>query len=69
MGKKVRCTFCNKKVGLVHYTCACQGIFCSLHRYTHSHNCTFKKEKQEENKKKIQDQNPKTESSTLDKIK
>tara|TARA_B100000575_G_scaffold290822_2_gene295269 strand:+ start:206 stop:415 length:210 start_codon:yes stop_codon:yes gene_type:complete len=69
MGKKIRCSFCNKKVGLINFTCKCEGIFCALHRYTHTHNCPLIKEKKEDNKKVIQKQNPKTESTTLEKIK
>ena len=65
---KTRCSFCNKKTGLIHFTCPCKGVFCSLHRYTHSHNCTYKEERKEEKKAEIKKLNPKTESTTLIKI-
>lgn len=68
MGGKLRCSFCNKKIGIISFPCKCEGIFCSLHRYTHSHNCSFKKEQKEEVKKEIQKQNPKMKGTTLNKI-
>ncbi len=66
--KKTRCSFCNKKTGLISFSCNCGGIFCQKHRYTHTHNCKYKEEKKAESKEKIQELNPKTESSTLVKI-
>ena len=66
--KKTRCSFCNKKTGLITFTCNCGVIFCQKHRYTHTHNCKYKEEKKEESKGKIKALNPKTESSTLVKI-
>ena len=68
MAKKMRCTFCNKKTGLINFTCKCEGIFCSLHRYTHMHACPLIEEKKKDRKEEIQKQNPKTDSSTLVKI-
>ena len=47
----MKCFICNKKVGLLGFTCKCDKdkLYCSLHRYAEEHNCTFdyKKEKQE----------------------
>lgn len=42
-GKKVkrRCVECKKKVGLTGFTCRCGGLFCSLHRYSDKHECSF----------------------------
>ena len=68
MSKKARCTFCRKKLGLINYQCKCMGVFCSLHRYTHSHNCTYIEKKKEDSKNKIKEQNPKTESTTPERI-
>ena len=34
-----RCSFCNKKLKLISYSCKCEGQFCEKHRYTHTHNC------------------------------
>lgn len=39
--KKNRCSVCRKKVGLTGFQCRCGGLFCSLHRYSNEHNCTF----------------------------
>lgn len=39
--KKNRCTLCRKKVGLTGFECRCGGLFCSAHRYSDEHNCTF----------------------------
>lgn len=36
-----RCLTCRKKVGLTGFQCRCGGTFCSMHRYTDSHQCTF----------------------------
>tara|TARA_Y100000768_G_C23487904_1_gene455697 strand:- start:280 stop:492 length:213 start_codon:yes stop_codon:yes gene_type:complete len=68
MGGKLRCTFCNKKMGIISFPCNCGGIFCPLHRYTHSHNCPCKEEKKKTMKEDILKQNPKMKSTTLKKI-
>ncbi|XP_055948014.1 AN1-type zinc finger protein 6-like [Argiope bruennichi] len=39
--KKNRCHVCKKKVGLTGFPCRCSGLFCSVHRYSNEHNCTF----------------------------
>ncbi|KAH9360916.1 hypothetical protein HPB48_003585 [Haemaphysalis longicornis] len=39
--KKNRCRVCRKKVGLIGFQCRCGGLFCSLHRYSDEHDCTF----------------------------
>ncbi|XP_035012223.1 AN1-type zinc finger protein 6 [Hippoglossus stenolepis] len=39
--KKNRCLTCRKKVGLTGFDCRCGNIFCSTHRYSDRHNCTF----------------------------
>lgn len=39
--KKNRCHICKKKVGLTGFPCRCEGLFCSVHRYSNEHNCTF----------------------------
>ena len=38
---KNKCDFCNKKYGLITFICRCGGKFCTIHRYTDSHNCDF----------------------------
>ncbi|XP_028399459.1 AN1-type zinc finger protein 5-like [Dendronephthya gigantea] len=39
--RKNRCTTCRKKVGLTGFQCRCGGLFCSLHRYSDKHGCSF----------------------------
>merc|ERR1711976_224220 len=39
--KKNRCLSCKKKVGLTGFTCRCGGLYCSIHRYSDKHECTF----------------------------
>ncbi|XP_015928890.1 AN1-type zinc finger protein 6 [Parasteatoda tepidariorum] len=39
--KKNRCHICKKKVGLTGFPCRCEGLFCSIHRYSNEHNCQF----------------------------
>jgi len=39
--KKNRCHTCKKKVGLTGFECRCGGLYCSLHRYSDKHSCTF----------------------------
>lgn len=36
-----RCSFCNKRVGLMGFKCRCGDVFCSLHRYSDKHGCLF----------------------------
>ncbi|GER27686.1 A20/AN1-like zinc finger family protein [Striga asiatica] len=36
-----RCGMCRKRVGLTGFTCRCGNIFCSVHRYSDKHECTF----------------------------
>lgn len=36
-----RCFACRKRVGLTGFKCRCGDVFCSLHRYSDKHNCSF----------------------------
>jgi hypothetical protein len=36
-----RCFQCNKKVGLTGFGCRCGNTFCSVHRYSDKHDCSF----------------------------
>ncbi|KAK4472395.1 hypothetical protein MN116_002671 [Schistosoma mekongi] len=36
-----RCSWCRKRVGLTGFTCRCDGLFCSLHRYSDQHECAY----------------------------
>jgi predicted nucleic acid binding AN1-type Zn finger protein len=44
-----RCGSCNKKLGLLPFSCKCGGIYCALHRADATHNCKY--DYQAENKK------------------
>jgi predicted nucleic acid binding AN1-type Zn finger protein len=39
--KKSRCPCCNKKLGLISFSCRCGGTFCTEHRLDVAHNCSF----------------------------
>lgn len=39
--KSNRCASCRKKVGLTGFECRCGGLYCSTHRYSDKHNCSF----------------------------
>ncbi|XP_029904055.1 AN1-type zinc finger protein 6 isoform X2 [Myripristis murdjan] len=39
--KKNRCFTCRKKIGLTGFDCRCGNVFCSMHRYSDTHNCSF----------------------------
>jgi hypothetical protein len=49
--KKNKCPCCNKKLGLVSFTCRCGENFCAEHRYNDAHNCNY--DFQEEQKRKL----------------
>lgn len=36
-----RCMSCRKRVGLTGFKCRCGGTFCSIHRYSEKHECSF----------------------------
>lgn len=36
-----RCIQCQKRIGLIGFKCRCGGDFCSLHRYSEAHDCSF----------------------------
>ncbi|XVE62360.1 hypothetical protein DITRI_Ditri06bG0112100 [Diplodiscus trichospermus] len=36
-----RCESCNKKLGLMGFTCRCGKVFCQLHRYPSEHSCKY----------------------------
>jgi hypothetical protein len=57
--KKNRCVVCNKKLGLLPFKCKCDSkkLFCSVHRYPCSHDCTFDWKK--EGRERLEKENPK----------
>jgi len=65
---KQKCSFCNKKLKLINYSCKCEGIFCQKHRYTHTHNCKYLNKKKEESKINIKNNNPVVNHSKVIKI-
>lgn len=36
-----RCFSCKKRLGLTGFECRCGNLFCSAHRYSDKHSCTF----------------------------
>jgi len=61
-----RCLTCRKKVGLTGFLCRCGGTFCSMHRYTDSHQCTFDYKKVA--REQIAKQNPVVIAEKINKI-
>ena len=39
--KKPRCPVCNKKLGLMVFTCKCEQRYCINHMRPEDHNCTY----------------------------
>ena len=66
--KSKRCICCNKKTGLMGFSCRCGGNYCANHRHADQHNCketeSFKKNDLEILKK----QNEKVIADKLEKI-
>jgi hypothetical protein len=54
--KKNRCTNCNKKTGLIPFSCKCGNDFCIKCRYAETHNCTY--DWKTEARKKLEKDNP-----------
>ena len=53
--KKPRCPVCNKKLGLMVFTCKCEQRFCIAHMQPELHNCTYdhKAQQRKELKKQL----------------
>ena len=64
--RKNRCFTCNKKIGLTGFTCRCGYIFCSEHRYSDKHECTF--DYKLAGRQSIEKANPKVVASKINKI-
>lgn len=64
----MRCEICRQKCTLIRFECKCKGVFCSVHRYTHSHNCTYIEQTKQDKKKEIEKNNPKIETEKMNKI-
>lgn len=61
-----RCTYCKKRVGLTGFKCRCGDIFCSLHRYSETHDCLFDYRKA--GRETIRKENPVVKAEKIDKI-
>lgn len=64
--KKNRCHTCRKKVGLTGFQCRCGGLYCSLHRYSDKHQCSF--DYKEHGQEQIRKNNPIIVGSKIQKI-
>eukprot|EP00298_Acanthocystis_sp_HF-20_P008835 c17929_g1_i2.p1 GENE.c17929_g1_i2~~c17929_g1_i2.p1 ORF type:complete len:152 (-),score=34.49 c17929_g1_i2:82-537(-) len=64
--KKDRCWKCNKKLGLMSFSCRCEYSFCSEHRYAEAHSCTFDYKTDQRNL--LKEQNPTVAASKLNRI-
>lgn len=64
--KKNRCMECRKKVGLTGFQCHCGKLFCSLHRYSDTHDCTF--DFKEKGQEEIRKNNPVVRAEKIQKI-
>ncbi|KAF3437292.1 hypothetical protein FNV43_RR20045 [Rhamnella rubrinervis] len=36
-----RCSTCRKRIGLTGFNCRCGNLFCSVHRYSDKHDCSY----------------------------
>ncbi|CAD5120355.1 DgyrCDS8928 [Dimorphilus gyrociliatus] len=61
-----RCKECRKKVGLTGFSCRCGGLYCSLHRYSNEHACTY--DYKESGAEEIRKANPVVEAKKIIKI-
>jgi len=44
-----KCSFCNKKLKIINFTCKCELKFCIIHNNPHSHNCQYDSKKAKKN--------------------
>lgn len=61
-----RCFSCKKRVGLTGLKCRCGNTFCSLHRYSDKHNCSF--DYKTAGRDAIAKANPRVKADKLEKI-
>lgn len=65
--KKARCNECNKRLNITNiYDCRCGKIFCSQHRYSEAHCCTY--DYKTEGRRLLQQQNPLVQAEKVNKI-
>ncbi|CAH8465205.1 unnamed protein product [Schistosoma turkestanicum] len=63
---KPRCAVCHKRVGLTGFSCRCGGLYCSIHRYSDAHNCSF--DYRESGQEEIRRSNPQIVCQKVQKI-
>jgi len=61
-----RCQSCSKRVGLTGFKCRCGYVFCSLHRYSDKHGCSF--DYKEVGRQEIEKSNPVVKAEKIQKI-
>lgn len=61
-----RCHKCNKRLGLLGFSCRCGGIFCRPHLHAEEHACSF--DYQQLGRQTIQSRNPKVVSAKVDRF-
>ncbi|KAL5725541.1 hypothetical protein ACHQM5_008676 [Ranunculus cassubicifolius] len=64
--RKNRCLSCNKKVGLLGFSCKCGSTFCSMHRYPEKHECSF--DFKSKGREEISKANPLVKAAKLEKL-
>jgi hypothetical protein len=64
--KKNRCHVCNSKVGMLGFECKCEGLFCSKHRHSDQHQCSF--DFVDHDRKILEKMNPALVTAKLEKI-
>jgi len=62
----MRCSACNKRVGLTGFTCKCGEVFCGKHRHADAHACTFDHRSAE--RALLAKQNPVIQGNKLDRL-
>ena len=64
MNKTNKCFECNNKLGLFHFDCKCEKMFCTKCRYPEIHKCTFDFKK--DGRKKLEEQLIKVTAKKID---
>ena len=66
--KSKRCTCCNKKTGLMGFSCRCGGNYCANHRHADQHNCKETESFKKNDLEILKRQNEKVIADKLEKI-
>ncbi|XP_029430653.1 AN1-type zinc finger protein 6 [Rhinatrema bivittatum] len=64
--RKNRCSMCRKSVGLTGFECRCGNVFCSIHRYSDVHSCSY--DYKADAAEKIRKENPMVAGEKVQKI-